>query len=221
MKISVLIPTRNEPLINELVSEIHKILKGFEHEIIVIDKSDFKPKINNAKLLIQKSDGLGKAVLEGLSYATGDIIVTMDGDFSHDPRDLPKLIEKVKEYDIIIGSRFVSGSITEDKTYRKFISEVFRLLASSILKLDMQDPMSGFAVIKRNVYDSLKLNPIGYKINLEIMYKSKKHGFKVKEVPIIFTKRKAGKSKAGIKEAIRALLFIFKLKIVDICSFLN
>jgi dolichol-phosphate mannosyltransferase len=213
MKISVLIPTKNEPLINELVDEVHQVLKKFEHEIIVIDKSDIKPKINNAKIVVQKSEGLGKAVIEGLSYATGDVIVTMDGDFSHDPNDLPKLIEKTKEYDIVIGSRFVSGGITEDETHRKFISKVFRDLASFILKINIEDPMSGFAAIKRNVYETLQLNPIGYKINMEILYKGKKLGFKATEVPIFFHKRKAGKSKAKLKEALRTLIFILKLKI--------
>jgi dolichol-phosphate mannosyltransferase len=212
MKISVLIPTKNEPLINELVDEVHQVLKKFEHEIIVIDKSDIKPKINNAKIVVQKSEGLGKAVIEGLSYATGDVIVTMDGDFSHDPNDLPKLIEKTKEHDIVIGSRFVSGGITEDETHRKFISKVFRDLASFILKINIEDPMSGFAAIKRNVYETLQLNPIGYKINMEILYKGKFFDFKETEVPIFFHKRKAGKSKAKINEALRILIFIFKLK---------
>jgi len=212
MKISVLIPTKNEPLINELIDEIHQNLKKFRHEIIIIDKSDISPEIKNAKLVIQKTDGLGKAVLEGLPYAIGDVIVTMDGDFSHDPKDLPKLIEKTKEYDIVIGSRFVSGGITEDETHRKFISKVFRNLSSFILRINIEDPMSGFTAIKRNVYETLQLNPIGYKINMEILYKGKFFDFKVTEVPIFFHKRKAGKSKAKLKEALRTLIFIFKLK---------
>jgi dolichol-phosphate mannosyltransferase len=212
MKISVLIPTKNEPLIDELTNEIHKTLRDFDHEIIVIDKSNIPPKITNAKLIVQLSDGLGKAVVEGLAHATGDIIVTMDGDFSHDPKDLPRLIEKTKEYDIVIGSRFVNGGVTEDETHRKFISKIFRILASFILKLEIEDSMSGFAAIKRKVYDNLKLNPVGYKINMEILYKGKKLGFKATEVPILFHKRKAGKSKAKFKEALRTLIFIFKLK---------
>ncbi len=213
MKISVLIPTKNEPLISELIIEIHRVLKKFEHEIIIIDKSDITPNIKNAKLIIQKTDGLGKAVLEGLPHATGDVIVTMDGDFSHDPKDLPKLIEKINEYDIVIGSRFVNGGVTEDETHRKIISTVFRVITSFILGLDVKDNMSGLAAIKRNVYDSLQLNPLGYKINMEILYKAKKLGFKIIEVPILFHKRKAGKSKARIKEGIRTSIFIFKLKL--------
>ncbi len=213
MEISVLIPTKNEPLINEFIEEVHKTLKNFEHEIIVIDKSDVKPKIWNAKLIIQKSDGLGKAIIEGLVHASGDIIVTIDGDFSHDPKHIPELIEKINGYDIVIGSRFIPGGVTEDKRHRVYISKIFRVLTSSILNIDIKDSMSGFAAIKKDVYNRLQLNPLGYKINMEILYKGKKAGLKATEVPIIFHKRKAGKSKARIKEGFRTLVFIFKLKL--------
>lgn len=213
MKISVIIPTKNEPLINELIKDIHNTLRNIEHEIIVVDKSDIVPKIKGAKLVIQKSNGLGKAVLEGLKYTTGNFIVTMDGDYSHDPKDLPRLLEKIKEYDIIIGSRFVKGGEVKDKTYRKIISDFFRKFTSFFLSLDIEDPLAGFSVIKKDVYNKLKLNPIGYKINMEILYKSKQFGFKTIEVPIIFHARKAGKSKAGIGEAFRIIRFIFELRL--------
>jgi dolichol-phosphate mannosyltransferase len=218
MKISVLIPTKNEPLINELVKKIHRVLKNFDHEIIVIDKSDTPSKVENAKLVIQKSNGLGKAILEGLPYATGDVIVTMDGDFSHDPKDLPKLIEKVKEYDVVVGSRFVSGGKTKDRIHRKIISLLFRKLASVILSLSVRDPMTGFVAIKRCVYESLELNPIGYKINMEIMFKSRKKNFTLYEVPITFHRRKVGKSKvgsplSGLREGLRVLKYMCELKL--------
>jgi len=218
MKISVLIPTKNEPLINELIEQINKVLKNFKHEIIVIDKSDITPNIRNAKLIVQKSDGLGKAVLEGLAYATGDVIITMDGDFSHDPNDLLKLIEKTNDYDVVVGSRFVYSGTTEDVTYRKFISFLFRKFASLILGLNVKDSMSGFVVVRKYVYKKLKLSPIGYKINMEIMFKAKKKNYKICEVPITFHRRKAGTSKAGISlsgfnEGMRVIRYVFELKL--------
>jgi dolichol-phosphate mannosyltransferase len=78
--------------------------------------------------------------------------------------------------------------------------------------------MSGFAAIKRNVYEKLKLNPLGYKINMEILYKGKKEGFKVREVPIEFHKRRAGRTKvgltlSGLKEGFRILRYMFELKL--------
>jgi dolichol-phosphate mannosyltransferase len=218
MKISVLIPTKNEPVINDLIKNIHLVLRKFNHEIIVIDKSDITPNIKDAKLVIQKTDGLGKAVLEGLSHTKGDVIVTMDGDFSHEPRDLLKLIEKVGRYDIVIGSRFVSGGINEDEIHRKIISFLFRKFASFILGLSIEDSMSGFIAVKRHVYENLYFNPIGYKINTEIMFKSKKKNYKICEVPIIFHKRKAGKTKAGIsslglKEGLNIIRYVFELRL--------
>ena len=212
MKISILIPTKNEPLINELIKEVHQVLKNLKHEIIVIDKSKITPNIKDAKLVTQESDGLGKAIIEGLAYASGDVIVTMDGDFSHDPNDLLKLIGKINEYDIIIGSRFVPNAKTEDRIYRRFISFLFRKFASIILDLNVEDSMSGFIAMKRSVYQNLKLDPIGYKINTEVVYKGKRNGFSIHEVPIVFHKRKIGGSKSGIKEGLRTLFFILKLK---------
>jgi len=193
MKISVLIPTKNEPVINDLIKNIHLVLRKFNHEIIVIDKSDITPNIKDA-------------------------IVTMDGDFSHEPRDLLKLIEKVGRYDIVIGSRFVSGGINEDEIHRKIISFLFRKFASFILGLSIEDSMSGFIAVKRHVYENLYFNPIGYKINTEIMFKSKKKNYKICEVPIIFHKRKAGKTKAGIsslglKEGLNIIRYVFELRL--------
>jgi len=212
MIVSIIIPTKNEPLINEFIEEVHRVLKNFKHEIIVVDKSNVTPCVKGAKLIIQKTDGLGKAIIEGLKHASGELIVTVDGDFSHDPKHIPELIEKTNGYDIVIASRFVCGGSTQDKTHRVLISKFFRSLASFVLKLNIKDPLSGYSVIKRSVYDKLKLNPIGYKINMEILYKGKKFGFKSIEVPIVFHKRRAGKSKARIKEGLKTLIFIFKLK---------
>jgi dolichol-phosphate mannosyltransferase len=213
MKISVLIPTKNEPSISGLVKKVHESLKNYNHEVIVIDKSNSPPKITDAKVIIQKSDGLGRAVLEGLKYATGDVVVTMDGDFSHNPEYLPKLIQKVDECDIILGSRYVPEGKTEDKFIRKIISQIANKFAIFLLDLNVKDCMSGFVVIKKNVYENLELNPIGYKINLETIFKAKKNGFKICEVPITFHKRIKGKSKFGLRETLRTIWFIFKLKL--------
>jgi len=67
--ISILIPTKDEPFVNKLICEIHKELKNIRHEVIVIDKSKIPPKMRNARIVIQKSDGLGNAVLEGLEHS--------------------------------------------------------------------------------------------------------------------------------------------------------
>lgn len=218
MKVSIIIPTKDEPLINELIEEIHHVLKNKKHEIIVVDKSSVVPKIKNAKLIRQKSDGLGKAVLEGLKHASGNIVVLMDGDFSHRPKDIQKLLEKINDYDIIIGSRFVKGGRTEDPGHRKIVSFLMRKFTSMFLGLNVEDSMSGFSAVRKEVYENLNLNPLGYKINLEILFKGKKKEFKVTEVPIIFERRRAGKSKvgltiAGLKEVVRIIRYVFELRL--------
>lgn len=212
LKVSVLIPTKDEPFINKLVQKIHKQLAKYDHEIVVIDKSEIPPKIKDAKVLIQKSDGLGKAVLEGLQHARGNVIVTMDGDGSHLPEDIPKLLEKIGKYDIVIGSRFISGGKTLDSILRNLISKSFCWIVWFFLGIKLKDSMSGFTTIKKEVYKKLQLNPLGYKINMEILYKSK-NKFRSTEVPILFLKRKAGKPKPKVIEGIRTLIFILKLRL--------
>ncbi|NCO96717.1 MAG: hypothetical protein COY38_00525 [Candidatus Aenigmarchaeota archaeon CG_4_10_14_0_8_um_filter_37_24] len=211
MKISVLIPSKNEPLLRELTYEIHKNLKSLDHEVIIVEFGEIE-EIPGAKVIKQKSKGLGNAIMEGLNHAKGDVIVTIDGDFSHRPEDILKLLKKINSFDIVIGSRFVKGGLTNDKTHRRLISWVYRNFASLVLGLKIKDNMSGFAAIKREVYDNLRINPLGFKINLEIMYKAKKKGYKIYEVPIVFEKRKAGKPTSSASEAFRIIRYIFELK---------
>ncbi|MGC8812097.1 MAG: glycosyltransferase [Candidatus Aenigmatarchaeota archaeon] len=212
-KVSIIIPTKEEPYIQELVKRIHKTLSGLSHEIIIVDKSKVTPRIKGAKVIKQKTDGLGNAILEGLEVAKSNLIITMDGDGSHRPEDLPKLIEKIKDYDIVIGSKYVKGGKTEDKLYRILISRVYCLFASLILGLKVKDSMSGFAAVRREVYEKVKPNPRGFKINTELLYKAKKFGFKVVEVPIVFEPRRLGKSKGTFKEGIRTFRFILELRL--------
>jgi len=84
--VSVIIPTRDEPLIRLLVEDVHKTLSFVKHEIIVVDKSREPPKIPLAIVVPQETTGLGNAILEGLRHATGNWILIMDGDFSPVPR---------------------------------------------------------------------------------------------------------------------------------------
>jgi len=212
-KVSIIIPIKNEPHIDELVKNINRVLPKIKHEIIIVDKSDKPPKIKDAKLVIQKSDGLGNAVIEGLKSSTGDVIITMDGDGSHRPEDLPELIEKTKNFDIVIGSKYVTDGRTEDKLYRIIISKIFCTSVSFFLGLNVKDNMSGFGAVRRKVYEKIKPNPRGFKINMELLYKAKKFRFKATEVPILFLKRRFGKSKGTLREGFRTIRFILELKL--------
>lgn len=211
--LSVIIPIKDEPYIQTLVNKIHKILSKFPHEIIVVDKSNDIEKIRNAKHIIQKSNGLGNAILEGVECSKGDYILTMDGDGSHRPEDLPKFLKKMNRYDIIVGSRYVKGGHLDEGLFRALISKIYCRLGSLLLGLSVKDNMSGFVATRRELYEKVKPKPLGFKINTEILFKGKKLGYKYVEIPINFLKRKGGKQKSGVMEGIRTLIYLIELRL--------
>ena len=215
--LSIIIPTKNEPYINDLITDIRKKVRA-KHEIIVVDKSDAIPKIKGAKLVRQKSDGLGRAILEGVVASKGDIILMMDGDGSHDPVYIDKMLSLIKSYDIVIGSRYVEGGSSNDSLPRAVVSRALTAFVSLFLGLRIKDPLSGFAMYRRSVFDSTVLSPKGYKLLMEICYKcGKRERAKITEVPIRFHQRKTGFSKvgfnlSGLKEAARIFLLALLLR---------
>jgi dolichol-phosphate mannosyltransferase len=209
-----LIPIKNEPLIQKLVNRINKAIKQ-KHEIIIIDKSTRKPKIRGAIVIRQKSDGLGNAVVEGLSRSKGKVIAVMDGDGSHDPEDLKNMLRNIPKYDIVIGSKLVKGGKTEDSLSRKIVTRVTNYFAIVILGIKVKDSMTGFIIVKKSVLERINLKPKGYKFVVEIIYKSKA---KVLEVPITFHKREKGETKVGfnlngIKEFSRIIILLLALRL--------
>lgn len=212
-KISIIIPTKNEPYVGTLVKRIKKSLKDENYEIIVVEKGKKLPRVSGARVFHQISDGLGNAFIEGLKKSSGNLIVLMDGDGQHRPEDLPKMVLALKDSDIVVGSRFVQGGKSSLNKRRKFISWVAKSMAAVVLGVKVRDTMSGFFAARRKVFEKIKLNPLGYKILLEIIYKSKNKGLKIKEVPIIFEQRKTGKTKYGFKETMRFFRLILELKL--------
>jgi dolichol-phosphate mannosyltransferase len=213
--ISVILPTKEEPGIQKIVDEINEVLDNMKHEILVVDKSVVLPKVKGAIVVRQVGDGLGSAVLQGMKHAKGKVFVVMDADFSHDPKDIRRLLNHIENYDIVLGSRYVKGGRNEDNLFNLFVSKASCFFAARFLGINVKDCMSGFIAMKREVPESMKLNPIGYKINMEILHKARKKGFSHAEVPITFKPRKVGKSKRGfigIKELLRGGKYILRLK---------
>lgn len=204
-----MIPTYNEkPNLRELVSRVDGACreKGMEAEIVIVD--DNSPdgtgelaeelgKEFNVKVVHRAGKlGLSTAVLEGFGAAKGDILVVMDADLSHPPEKVPELAGKIAsgEAGMAVGSRYVEGGRVENwPFYRRLVSKGATLLARWLTKV--KDPMSGFFAIKRSVIEGVELDPVGYKIGLEILVKGKYDN--VVEVPITFADRKAGSSKLG------------------------
>jgi dolichol-phosphate mannosyltransferase len=192
MKVSVIIPVKNEPYISALLKQ----LKGYE-------------------VLVQREPGLANAVLCGVKRSHGNAIVICDADGSHNPKYIPEMLKYLSVFDVVVGSRYVKGGCTEDYFMRMLLSRLFCKLARFILQIDINDCMSGFIVARREVFEQLNLKPLGYKFGLELIVKSKNR-FRVAEYPVVFEKRKMGVSKTGFGQAIKTLTFIIKLRMETI-----
>jgi len=158
--------------------------------------------------------GLSKAVCDGLQRARGDVIVVMDADLSHPPESIPSLVASLMEgYDFVLGSRYVEGGSTSKDWgfFRWLNSWVATLLAMPFT--NVRDPMSGFFALRRSTFKSAAgiLNPIGYKIGLELIVKCDCK--RIKEIPIHFADRKFGKSKLSPAEQARYIKHIRSLLI--------
>jgi len=202
--LSIIIPTYNEKNnLSELYARLNTVAK--DAEVIIIDDNspdgtaDFARRMGIKVLVRPTRQGLASAVIDGFKLAKGDIVCVMDADLSHPPEVIPEMIELIKsgKADLVVGSRLVRGGGSRDWTWlKRFMSDLARLPAR--LLTDVKDVTSGFFMLKRSVIESVELNPIGYKILLEIIAKGKYK--KTAEVPIIFADRLGSKSKMGMVE---------------------
>jgi dolichol-phosphate mannosyltransferase len=150
----------------------------------------------------ERKEGLGPAYLAGFRRALDSgakFVIEMDCDFSHDPSDVPRLLEAAKTADIALGSRYVPGGGVENwGALRRLISAGGSLYARIILGVSVRDLTGGFKCIRREVLESTDLSAIqsrGYAFQIELTYRALRKGFKVKEIPIRFVDREVGGSK--------------------------
>ncbi len=227
--LSIVLPTYNESQnIAKMLDSIAGALPaGTAAEIIVVDDNSpdgtgdiaslHGKNINNGKLKIevvrrQGKLGLSSAILAGVQSASGDIVVVMDGDFSHPPQTIPHMIEELEDskYDIIVASRYVKGgSIAGWPVKRRLMSKGATKIAKYGLGIQVKDPMSGFFAFRRHIIEGVKFDAIGYKMLLEILVKAK--GARVKEVPYTFTNRTAGASKLDSSVMLDYVRAVWKL----------
>ena len=157
--------------------------------------------------------GLGRAYLDGFQQALAagaDLILEMDSDFSHDPADLPRLIEAAEAgADLVLGSRYVAGgSVTDWHPLRRLVSRGGSWYARVILGVKVRDLTGGFKCFRRSVLESLNLNAVhadGYGFQIELTYRTIKAGFRVAEIPIVFRDRRVGESKMNTRIALEAV----------------
>ena len=150
----------------------------------------------------QLKEGLGPAYLAGFARALeqrAELVVEIDCDFSHDPNDVPRLLEAVRDADLVLGSRYVPGGGVENwGLVRRAISAGGSLYARVLLGVGVRDLTGGFKCFRRAVLEAIPLDEVharGYAFQIELTYRALRRGFRVREIPIRFTERVAGGSK--------------------------
>jgi dolichol-phosphate mannosyltransferase len=149
-----------------------------------------------------RKEGLGAAYIAGFRQvlaAGAGFVLQMDSDFSHDPADLPRLLEAAQQTDLAVGSRYVAGGGIENwSALRQAISRGGSAYARLILGVPVRDLTGGFKCFRREVLESIDLSAVdsrGYAFQVEMTYRALRAGFDVVEVPIVFHERRAGSSK--------------------------
>lgn len=231
-KILVIIPTYNEA--ENILNIIPEVLKfsdeNFEYNVLVVDDNspdgtaklveDF-PSDHVYILSREKKSGLGTAYVFGFKYAIKnnyDYVFEMDADFSHDPKYLPKFIEKIESgYDLVVGSRYVNGvSVINWPISRLVLSYGANIYTRWVTGLKVKDTTAGFMCYRVPSLAKINLDNIrsnGYSFQIEMKFKFTKQNFKITEIPIIFIDRRAGSSKMSRKVVYEAYFMVWKLKI--------
>lgn len=231
MKKFIILPTYNEAEnLPKLVKTIFDLQIPDLHIIVVDDGSpdgtgQIADRLAKEFPLIvihrQGKQGLGSACITGFKKALefgADIVCQMDADFSHDPHDLPRLLERIdKDYDFVIGSRRVTGgNIKGWSRYRNIQSILAMSFARAMLGLKTRDITAGYRCLKATMLKDIDFQTIkanGYAFQEELIYRSEKKGYSIAEVPVTFIDRKFGQSKLGIKDIIEFFMTVFRLRL--------
>jgi dolichol-phosphate mannosyltransferase len=221
--IVVCLPTYNErENLEAMVSALDEVLPPDGRILVIDDNSpDGTGKIADRLAAERREvdvlhrphkEGLGPAYLAGFARALelgADLVLEMDCDFSHDPADVPRLVAAVHDADLVLGSRYVpGGGVRNWGVVRRLISRGGSLYAQVLLGVHVRDLTGGFKCYRRVVLETIDLDAIdskGYAFQIETTYRALRAGFRVIEVPIVFSDREAGgskMSKAIVLEAI-------------------
>jgi len=214
-KVSVIIPAYNEgPVIGGLVSEVSKLYPDFE--IIVINdgsQDDTASAAENAGARVYSHPyniGNGAAIKTGIRVASGEILVFMDGDGQHEPKNISSLLKHFPDYDMVIGSRSLKGHAS---LLRAAGNRAYNLLASYVANFIVEDLTSGFRAVKADVAKKfLYLLPNTYSYPTTLTLGVLRSGRSVKYIPVNILKRKEGQSDIKvIKDGVRFFMIITKI----------
>ena len=207
--VSVVLPTYNEKQnIKEMIRQLLFYLKD-NVEIIVSDDNspdgtwkivqEISKKDKRIKLIRRfKNKGVGPSIWDGIKKAKGKYIAWMDCDLTMPPSLVPKMISLLKDYDVVVGSRYAEGGKDDRSFVRVVTSRLINLFANIILNFKVLDYDSGFVAARKNVIDDVKFNPQGHgEYCIEFLYNCTRKGYNVKEIGYVFTERKLGESKTS------------------------
>jgi dolichol-phosphate mannosyltransferase len=171
-----------------------------------------------------RKEGLGPAYLDGFRQALADgaeLVLEMDCDFSHNPGDVPRLIEAAGGADLVLGSRYVRGGRIENwGRGRQFVSRAGSLYAQALLRVPVRDLTGGFKCYRRAVLERIDLAAVssrGYAFQIETTYRALRAGFRVVELPITFADRESGSSKMSRAIVLEAVWRVPYLAALALC----
>ena len=224
MRATVCLPTYNElPNLEPMLLALGQVLRDGDRVLVIDDGSPDGTGAEADRLAAQlgfvdvlhrpRKEGLGPAYLAGFRRALADgadLVLEIDCDFSHDPRDVPRLIAAAEEgADVVLGSRYVAGGGVENwGLVRRLVSRGASVYTGIFLHMGVHDPTGGFKCFRRVVLGTIDLDAIssrGYAFQIETTYRAKRAGFTVVEIPIRFADREAGRSKMSRAIVLEAL----------------
>jgi dolichol-phosphate mannosyltransferase len=233
MKTLVIIPTYNEQEnIREIVPEI--LEKDPSIDILIVDDNspdgtgriadEMATKNLRMKVLHRETkSGLGTAYKTGFRYALEngyDYVFEMDADFSHDPKYIPDFLKAIKDADLILGSRYISGvNVINWPISRLLLSYYANVYTRWVTGLPVKDATGGFKCFRREILEKIDLDRVqseGYSFQIEMSFKAWKKGFRIKEIPIVFEDRRVGQSKMSKKIVREAIWRVWKLRILSL-----
>ena len=222
MKLAIVIPTYNEAetipsLISELFEKIKQLVEKLD--ILIIDDSspdgtadivrELGTKYEKITVIQRpKKMGLGAAYKEGFRYVLekldSELVLQMDADHSHQPSEIPNMLEKIKNFDFLVASRHVEGSdVIGWGIGRKVTHSIAGAIARICAKIEIKDSTSGFRMFKKKTLEKVDFNKIrsdGFAFQIEVLHQLKQLGMKGLEVPTVFVNRTEGSSKMGSAE---------------------
>ena len=230
----LVLPTYNEAENVEAIVEasLAALATTGEHRILVVDDNspdgtgriaDDLAAAHEAVEVLHRpgKQGLGRAYIAGFHHALAggaERVMEMDSDFSHDPRDIPRLVHEARNgADLVLGSRYIAGGgVTNWGLMRRIVSRGGCLYAQGVLRVPVRDLTGGFKCFDRRVLEAIGIEQMhadGYGFQIELTYRALKAGFHVRELPIVFHERRAGASKMSARIAVEAVWKVPALKL--------